>query len=170
MNATNPSSRHNYNPIGPAAYFLTFHTYGTWLHGDERGSIDRKGDNIPGSPIIPTDPSRVKFEKSLLKQPPVTFTPSQRRFIDSTIRNVCDFNNWILHAVNVRTQHIHVVITAQKSPESIVNSFKSWCTRKMRENGLWKNEHSPWSRHGSTRYLWNEKAVDDASEYVLYRQ
>ena len=25
----------------PLAYFISFRTYGTWLHGDERGSIDR---------------------------------------------------------------------------------------------------------------------------------
>jgi len=26
----------------PLAYFLTLRTYGTWLHGDERGSVDAK--------------------------------------------------------------------------------------------------------------------------------
>ena len=25
----------------PLAYFLTFTTYGTWLHGREEGSVDR---------------------------------------------------------------------------------------------------------------------------------
>jgi hypothetical protein len=40
MNATNINYKHEYNPVGPTAYFITFHTYGTWLHGDERGSTD----------------------------------------------------------------------------------------------------------------------------------
>ena len=26
----------------PLAYFISFRTYGTWLHGDERFSVDRK--------------------------------------------------------------------------------------------------------------------------------
>lgn len=26
-----------------AIYLLTWNTFGTWLHGDERGSVDRKG-------------------------------------------------------------------------------------------------------------------------------
>jgi len=25
----------------PLAYLITFRCYGTWLHGDERGSVDR---------------------------------------------------------------------------------------------------------------------------------
>jgi len=33
----------------PLAVFFTFRTYGTWLHGDERGSIDRN-NNLYGVP------------------------------------------------------------------------------------------------------------------------
>ena len=33
------------------AYFISFRSYGTWLHGDQRGSIDRvlygQGDELP---------------------------------------------------------------------------------------------------------------------------
>ncbi len=36
----------------PLAYLITFRTYGTWLHGDERYSIDRHGKNIYGAPCI----------------------------------------------------------------------------------------------------------------------
>ena len=25
----------------PLAYFISFRTFGTWLHGDRRGSVDR---------------------------------------------------------------------------------------------------------------------------------
>ena len=40
----------------------------------------------------------------------------------------------------------------------------------MRENGLWTSELTPWSYHGSTRYLWNERDIHDACHYVLYEQ
>ena len=170
MNATNPQYPHKFNPMGPAGYLLTFHTYGTWLHGDPRGSMDRKGHTIPGTPVIPSDQARLRAESSRLKQQPVTFTVSQRESIDRTIHEVSAFNKWLLHAINVRTEHVHVVITALKSPESVMNSFKSWCTRRMRENRLWINVCSPWSRHGSIRYLWNEKDIRAACRYVLYAQ
>jgi REP element-mobilizing transposase RayT len=105
-----------------------------------------------------------------IKYPPVTFTYSQRNSINSTICEVTSHYKWILHALNVRIEHVHVVITAMKLPEQILNSLKSWCTRRMREDGLWRNKFSPWSRHGSTRYLWNEKEINDACKYVLYGQ
>ena len=37
------------NTDAPIAYFISFRTYGTWLHGDERGSIDLH-NNIYGNP------------------------------------------------------------------------------------------------------------------------
>ncbi len=170
MNASKPNNSHTFNSIGPAGYFITFHTYGTWLHGDIRGSIERHGQNIPGTPMIEPDSSRVQFEMSRLKQPPVRFNLKQRQTIQSTMVEIINYNTWQLHAINVRVEHIHVVLTAQKSPEKIMNQFKSWSTRKMRENNLWKSKKSPWSRHGSTRYLWNEKEINDACKYVLYGQ
>jgi hypothetical protein len=62
MAATNVEYTHEYNPNGAAGYFLTFHTYGTWLHGDERGSIDRKGYNIPGTPVRVPNSTLAKIE------------------------------------------------------------------------------------------------------------
>ncbi len=34
----------------PLAYFITFRTYGTWLPGDERGTVD-VDNNAYGSPV-----------------------------------------------------------------------------------------------------------------------
>ncbi|MGH9840991.1 MAG: hypothetical protein ACREEM_19730 [Blastocatellia bacterium] len=38
----------------PLAYLITFRCYGTWLHGDERGSVDRD-HNIYRTPFLPRD-------------------------------------------------------------------------------------------------------------------
>jgi hypothetical protein len=40
----------------PLAYFITFRTHGTWLHGDQRGSVDRHGRNVYGTDRIKLDP------------------------------------------------------------------------------------------------------------------
>jgi hypothetical protein len=50
----------------PLAYFITFRSYGSWLHGDERGSVDRS-HNQYGSPFLPHDDDWVKQEQQLLK-------------------------------------------------------------------------------------------------------
>ena len=54
----------------PLAFFITFRTYGTWLHGDPRGSVDRQ-HNRYGTPYLPPNKLRQKYERRLLKQPPV---------------------------------------------------------------------------------------------------
>jgi REP element-mobilizing transposase RayT len=170
MNATDTQFKHEYNPAGPAAYFITFHTYGTWLHGDKRGSIDHKVNNIPGTPILSADSSREEKAQSRLKQPPVTLNWEQRKTIESAIEKVVKHNGWVLHAVNARREHVHCVITAPKRPEPVMNQLKSWCTRVLRESELLDKEISPWSRHGSTRYLWLEKDVLEVVRYVRFRQ
>jgi len=170
MNATDTQFKHEYNPAGPAAYFITFHTYGTWLHGKKDGSIDRKGHNIPGTPIVPADSSLEERERSCLKHPPVTLNWEQRKKIESTIEKVIEYHGWVLHAVNARREHVHLVVTAPKKPEPVMNHLKSWCTRVLRESGLIDKEFSPWSRHGSTRYLWSEKDVLEVVRYVRFGQ
>ena len=46
-----PNSATNNQRI-PLAYLITFRSYGTWLHGDERGSVDRF-HNVYGTPRLP---------------------------------------------------------------------------------------------------------------------
>jgi hypothetical protein len=53
----------------PLAYLLTFRTYGTWLHGDERHSVDRYEKNIYGTPDIAPNRKLNEAMKSELKQP-----------------------------------------------------------------------------------------------------
>ena len=48
----------------PLAYLITIRTFGTWLHGDPRGSVDRHGRNVYGTKRIHLDPmysSRMEF-------------------------------------------------------------------------------------------------------------
>jgi len=62
----------------PLGYFLTFTCYGTWLHGDERGSVDRE-HNIPGTPILPPDTNRRGRERNGLSQPPYLLDQAHRQ-------------------------------------------------------------------------------------------
>jgi REP element-mobilizing transposase RayT len=75
-----------------------------------------------------------------------------------------------LRAVNVRTNHVHSVVSALTNPESILNAFKAYSTRALRAVGLISLNIKPWSRHGSTVYLWKEKDVEKAVEYVTLGQ
>jgi len=76
----------------------------------------------------------------------------------------------VLHALNARTNHVHVVVSADRSPERVMNALKSWSTRRMVETGCLPSGIKPWTRHGSTRYLWKDSDLRDACRYVLEGQ
>lgn len=74
---------------------------------------------------------------------------------------------WQLHVINVRTNHVHVVVSiARLNPARALNAFKAYSTRRMRGDGNWTERHSPWADRGSQRYLWNERSLAQAIDYV----
>lgn len=148
-----------------ATWFITFRTYGTWLHGDERGSVDDR-NNPYGEPLIPANAAWNRYEASLLKHPPMELSDSMRHAVDVAIRSVCEHRGWTLHELNVRTNHVHVVVSVDALPERAMNDFKVWSTRRLRENGHVPGDAVVWARHGSTRLLTSEHSFSEACVYV----
>jgi REP element-mobilizing transposase RayT len=152
----------------PVGYLITFRSYGTWLHGRD-GSVDRF-HNVYGNPKLPADEKRKQANRLLLKQPPVKLTAARRAAILAAVKETCEIRKWDLWASNIRSNHVHTVVSANCKPEPILNALKANATRKMREAGCWSSERSPWVYRGSKRYLWREKDLDNAIAYVLYEQ
>jgi len=50
----------------PLAYLITIRSYGTWLHGDERGSMDRREYNRYGEPKIAASKLRETRDRNLM--------------------------------------------------------------------------------------------------------
>jgi REP element-mobilizing transposase RayT len=71
-----------------------------------------------------------------------------------------------MHITNVRTNHVHSVVTAACGPSRILNALKSNATRELREGGLWTRSASRWADRGSKRYLWTEEHLMKAIDYV----
>jgi REP element-mobilizing transposase RayT len=154
----------------PIAYLITFRTYGTWLHGDERGSIDRH-NNKYGQPRIPQNQKWKDYNARALTGEPVRLNGRQRAKVRAAIKDTCKKRGWILYAIAVRTNHVHVVVAAHgRKPEIFLNAFKANATRLMRESGFWSYTYSPWVDKGSKRKLWNDKHVTDACDYVEFGQ
>ncbi len=154
----------------PLAYFISFRTYGTWLHGDRRGSIDRF-HNRYRSPYIPPNEEWRHRNAQGLKAEPLILKARQRGSIEAAIRETCEIRNWWLQAINVRTNHVHTVVAASnKKPGLVLNAFKANATRQLRQDDLWPHSFSPWADKGSKRRLWNERSVARAIDYVLNGQ
>ena len=149
----------------PIGYLITFRSYGAWLHGDERGSVDRQ-HRVYGTPGLQPSALRGQHDRDLLKQPPVKLHSQQRSVVDSAIRETCTIRRWQLWTVNVRTNHVHAVVSADKKPDAVLSALKANATRAMRQAGLWTSELSPWEFRGSKKYLWDEKQLTDAIAYV----
>ena len=154
----------------PLAYLITFRCYGTWLHGDERGSYRRSSRVISGVLRIPPRPGLKRAESQQLKHPAVRLNKKQRAVVEQAVREVCLHREHRLRAINVRTNHAHSVASALSDPEPILDAFKSYSTRALRKAGLLGASVKPWARHGSTIYLWKERDVEKAVEYVLLGQ
>lgn len=153
----------------PIAFFITFRTYGSWLHGDERASVDRF-HNKYGTPKLAPNWLREQFETGLLKMPPVRLSPIQRKVVAEAIRETCKKQNWGLWARNVRTNHVHVVVTANCNSKTVRSRLKAGATKLMRERRCWNRKESPWADKGSRRKIFNRKSLIAAIEYVLYDQ
>ena len=153
----------------PVGYLITFRAYGTWLHGDERGSVDFHHHKY-GTPKLPRSPRRTQIERSLLKGSPVKLDRRQRAAIDLSIQETCAIRKWELWALNVRTNHLHCVVTADCNPKAVLVALKANATRSMRASGCRSSALSPWARGGSKKYLWTEEELANAIAYVVEDQ
>lgn len=101
---------------------------------------------------------------------PVRLNGRQRKKVEEAIRRVCVMRGFRLIAINVRTNHVHVVVAAETSPDKVLSAFKANATRELREAGLVKIGSSVWSRGGSNRFLWKPRNVESAVNYTLHGQ
>lgn len=153
----------------PFAYLITFTTYGTWLHGRDPGSVDRE-HNIPGTSLLAADPAMEAANRKRLRQEPYMLDEPRRTVVLRTIREVAAHRKWKLWAVHVRTNHVHVVVTADSKPEKVMADFKAWASRRLREAFGESADRDRWTQHGSTRYLNTHASLDAAIAYVVEEQ
>ena len=149
----------------PLAYFISFRSYGTWLHGDQRGSIDRFNNRYGDRYLCPNERWRRHNQKKL-KTDPFILGSRERESVEKAIRETCNVRRWQLMAVNVRTNHFHTVVTADLKSSLVLNAFKANATRQLKEDHLWTHPFSPWADKGSRRNLWHERSVANAIDYA----
>jgi REP element-mobilizing transposase RayT len=62
--------------------------------------------------------------------------------VEEAIRETCEIRRWSPGAINVRTNHVHVVVTANCKPEKVLSAFKANATRKLKDAKCWQSERS----------------------------
>ncbi|MBX3459306.1 MAG: hypothetical protein KF696_04950 [Planctomycetes bacterium] len=156
-------------PSQPTGFLLTWTTYGTWLHGDVRGSVRRELIGT-GDPVIESDEAMLATMRRKMVQDPWPIDGPARSVIEATVAEVCRHRKWYPAALNVRTNHVHAVVCGPHAPEKMLGDLKAWCTQRLRERDLVAADRRVWTDGGSTRYLWDEDALAAAVEYVVRGQ
>jgi len=106
------------------------------------------------------------------------FDVEQRVVVDKQVAETCQVRGWVLHAVNCRTNHSHVVVTAKQAPKIVRNQLKAWCTRRLKELEVVRLQaqgrpfdasairENWWAERGSQRFINDEESLEAAILYV----
>lgn len=154
------------------AYFITFHTYGTWLHGTSKGkgSVDR-AHNQYGAEFVAPDARREAESRESMAQPPyVMRSAGERQVVRDAIVSLSRQRGWRLLALHVRTNHVHAVVSADRDPGRVMSDMKARASRELTRAGFDDAARRRWTRHGSTLHLFDEAVVADKIDYTLNRQ
>jgi REP element-mobilizing transposase RayT len=165
----NGTSQDKTVPPRVRAYFITFTTYGTRLHGDSKGSVDLQ-HRLYRTPYAPKNPFRTQFEQRQMIQAAYVLDEQRREVVLRSCRQSCEFRGWWLFAAHIRSNHVHTVLQAGEEPERVLNDLKAYASRALTKAGFDVSDRRRWARHGSTRYLWNEEQLRAAINYVVREQ
>ena len=148
----------------PIGYFLTWVTYGTWLPGDSRGWVEyRHGWQLPAPVLEAESAARMTEDACRLSE-------RQRGAVEQQIDETCCHRGWHLHAVNCRSNHVHVVVSPGNArPKKVRTDLKAWATRCLKEQFDAKRENW-WAERGSIRFLYDEESLEAAAVYVTEGQ
>lgn len=82
----------------------------------------------------------------------------------------CQHCGWVLHAVNARTKHVHVVVTADAKPRLIRDQLKANCTTRLRRQEKPLICERTWTKGGDCSVLFDDESLHNAVIYTLEAQ
>lgn len=153
-------------PDSPIAYHITFGTYGTRLHGDERGTIDIKR-NKPGDPIIGQNEHWQQYENQILNHKPVTFNEEQRHFIQKSLPQICERGEWTHHCSACQDNHIHIMLSTSSDEKMVRKWLKRWLGELLSNKHPLPSQQSWWAEGGSIKWIWDDFYLDAVYQYVI---
>lgn len=95
---------------------------------------------------------------------------NDRATVEAACRQHCEHRGWHLHAVNARTNHVHVVVTAAEKPQTVRDQLKANCTGALRRQAKPLNRERTWTRGGDCEILDTDEEIEAANEYTLEAQ
>jgi REP element-mobilizing transposase RayT len=149
----------------PLAYDITFGTYGTRLHGDERGTVDRRM-NEPSEPIIGAEPAWEWMEYNRLRFPVREFEIAQRQLVERLLPDVCARGGWQLRVAAAGKDHVHKLLTGEADGEVIHKLLKRWLGQSLASHIPLEPEQTFWAECGSVKWVWTAEYLARVTKYV----
>ncbi len=145
----------------PIAYFITWTVYGTHLQGAATGWRKYgRGEMAPKPRLESWRAQRLKYSIQLLDD-------DCRSVVESTVGKHCDIRSWHLWIVNARTNHVHVVVTANSHRGDIVrDQLKANCTNSLRDRYMIFHDRPIWTVGGDWQCINSEDELHCVIEYV----
>jgi REP element-mobilizing transposase RayT len=152
------------------AYFITIRTYATWLHGDQRGSVDSKHNKF-GTPSIKSSHKLHDAMKQSTNEDAFLLNEKARETVLQSMMQTCHCLNWRIFAIHVRTNHVHLVIQSHLSKEETAKKLKQYATKDLKKYHTQLQQRNRfWARHASTKNIWAPETLFPALYYVIKQQ
>ena len=161
-------------------WLITWTCYGAWVSGDSRGFVANVRDecgnsvihNMPGTPYDDEMPLLEAWMRERMKGDPVALEQMDAEALIVQFQETAQIRGWSLHAASVMYNHTHVVVSVPGDPDSkvILETLKSWATRKLLKHRPLPPNESFWTAKGSKRKLPNDDAILAAVIYVVKKQ
>ena len=94
-----------------------------------------------------------------------------RRVTEAAILEICGVRSWSPWAISVRSNHVHVVVTAPEyRPALVRDQLKAKATRELRRKfSVWR-ERPVWTEKGDIEFLDSEADIEQCVTYVTEAQ
>ena len=138
-------------------YMITWTTYGTWLQGDNRGYV-KNGE------IYPANPSLEKSNRQKLIKNPIKLSKNHRETVKQAIYEKANRINQEIHALAVRSNHIHIVVDYIQMPIGlVVMGYKNCAQYALRQAGV---TGRVWTKGFDKRYCFDQQSLKKKIDYV----
>ena len=158
----NPATSHTAD--FPFALFITFTTYGAWLPGDHRGWRNWKRGQRAAEPLLED------WCRDRMSEESVLLDRSQREAVTAVIEEHARLRGWELHAVSVRTNHVHLVVAAAAPPKVVRDQIKANATRVLRALSPPIVNEKVWTKGGDIEFIDTEDELERVVLYVMEAQ
>ncbi len=157
-------------------WLLTWTTYGTRLPGDDRGHVSNvrshdgpeRRHNIPGTEPDAKQRGLQLAARANLVGDPIYLDVDLVQPLFEQFRETESHRGWILLAVGIMANHVHLVVGVPGDPEpdTILRDFKSYGSRKLNRLRVKPVSGTWWTEGGSKRKTEGREAILAVIEYV----